>query len=40
MAVSRPLFGKAKLMINGRDRSTLIDGLAKQAAVIPDFRSW
>ena len=34
LAVSRPLFGKAKLMINGRDRSTLIDGLAKQVALV------
>ncbi|MEJ7784623.1 MAG: nuclease-related domain-containing protein [Solirubrobacteraceae bacterium] len=36
LAVSRPLFGKAKLMINGRDRSTLIDGLTKQVALVQE----
>lgn len=30
VAISKPLFGKAKLTIAGRDRSKLVDGLAKQ----------
>ena len=30
--VAEPLFGKAKLKINGRDRTKLIDGLQKQVA--------
>jgi len=36
LAVSRPLIGKAKLMINGRDRSSLIDGLAKQVTLVQE----
>jgi hypothetical protein len=32
--VATPLFGKAKLKINGRDRTKLIDGLEKQVAHI------
>ena len=34
VAVSRPLFGQPKLTINGRDRTKLIDGLAKQVALV------
>ena len=34
--VRTPLFGKAKLCINGSDRSTLVDGLAKQVAAVKD----
>jgi len=34
VAVSNPLFGQAKLTINGRDKSKLIDGLAKQVALV------
>lgn len=34
VAVSRPLFGKAKLTIAGRDKSTLMDGLAKQVGLV------
>lgn len=34
VAVSKPLFGTAKLTIAGRDKSTLIDGLAKQVALV------
>jgi Nuclease-related domain len=30
--VAKPLFGEAKLKINGRDRTKLIDGLEKQVA--------
>jgi hypothetical protein len=41
VAVSKPLFGEAKLRIAGRDRSRLADGLAQQVAavqaVIPDI---
>ena len=32
IAVTEPLFGKAKLKIDGRDRTKLIDGLEKQVA--------
>jgi Nuclease-related domain len=32
--VRAPLFGKAKLMIAGRDRTKLVEGLAKQVAVV------
>jgi hypothetical protein len=32
--VRAPLFGKAKLCINGSDRSKLVDGLAKQVAAV------
>jgi hypothetical protein len=34
VAVSKPLFGKAKLTIAGRDKSKLVDGLAKQVAFL------
>jgi hypothetical protein len=34
VAVSNPLFGQAKLTINGRDKSKLIDGLAKQVELV------
>jgi hypothetical protein len=34
VAVRRPLFGKAKLTIAGRDRSKLMDGLDKQVALV------
>lgn len=34
VAVSKPLFGKAKLTIAGRDKTKLIDGLAKQVALV------
>jgi len=34
VAVSNPLFGHAKLTINGRDKSKLIEGLAKQVALV------
>jgi hypothetical protein len=34
VAVSRPLFGQPKLTIAGRDKSKLIDGLAKQVALV------
>lgn len=34
VAVSSPLFGKAKLTIAGRDQSKLVDGLAKQVALV------
>ena len=34
VAVSNPLFGQAKLTINGRDKSKLIDGLAKQVDLV------
>jgi hypothetical protein len=33
-AVHRPLFGAAKLTINGRDKSGLIDGLDKQVGIV------
>jgi Nuclease-related domain len=32
--VRRPLFGSPKLRINGRDHTKLVDGLAKQVAVV------
>jgi len=34
VAVSRPLFGEPKLTINGRDKSKLVHGLAKQVALV------
>jgi len=34
LTVNKPLFGNAKLMINGRDRSCLTAGLAKQVALV------
>jgi hypothetical protein len=34
VAVSRPLFGQPKLIINGLDRTKLIDGLAKQVVLV------
>jgi len=34
VAVQAPLFGKAKLTIAGRDQTKLIDGLAKQVALV------
>jgi hypothetical protein len=34
VAVSRPLFGKPKLMIAGRDKTKLADGLATQVALV------
>lgn len=33
-SVSRPLFGTAKLTIAGRDRSRLVEGLARQVALV------
>ncbi len=39
VAVSRPLFGQAKLTIRGRDRSRLVDGLDNQVSrVTADVR--
>jgi Nuclease-related domain len=32
--VRKPLFGQAKLLINGRDKSKLAEGLAKQVALV------
>jgi len=32
--VSKPLFGKAKLIIGGRDQTKLVDGLAKQVGLV------
>lgn len=32
--IRRPLFGDARLVVNGRDRSKLADGLAKQVAAV------
>lgn len=41
VAISKPLFGQAKLTIAGRDRTKLVDGLTKQVAlaeaVMPDI---
>jgi len=34
VAVSSPLFGSAKLTIGGRDKTTLMDGLKKQVALV------
>lgn len=34
VAVSRPLFGQAKLTIAGRDKSKFVDGLAKQVTLV------
>jgi len=34
VAISKPLFGKAKLTINGRDKTRLVDGLAKQVGLV------
>ena len=34
VAISKPLFGKAKLTINGRDKTKLVDGLAMQVALV------
>lgn len=34
VAISKPLFGKAKLIIGGRDQTKLIDGLAKQVGLV------
>src|SRR3954469_20729216 len=34
VAVSKPLFGKAKLTIAGRDKTKLVEGLAKQVALV------
>jgi len=36
VSISTPLFGKAKLMIDGRDRTKLIDGLDRQVAAVRD----
>ena len=36
VAVSKPIVGQAKLMIAGRDKSKLVDGLAKQVALVQD----
>jgi hypothetical protein len=33
--VLKPLFGKPKLKIAGRDQTKLVDGLANQVAVVP-----
>lgn len=32
--IKRPLLGEAKLLINGRDRSMLVDGVARQAQFV------
>jgi hypothetical protein len=34
VAVSKPLFGKAKLTVAGRDKTKLVEGLAKQVALV------
>jgi hypothetical protein len=34
VAVSKPLFGNAKLTIGGRDKTKLVEGLAKQVALV------
>ena len=34
VAVAKPLFGKAKLTIGGRDRTKLVEGLAKQVNLV------
>ncbi len=34
VAICKPLFGAAKLTVAGRDRTKLIDGLAKQVALV------
>jgi hypothetical protein len=34
VAVTRPLFGQGKLLIGGRDSSKLVEGLAKQVALV------
>jgi hypothetical protein len=34
VAISKPLFGQPKLIIGSRDRSKLVDGLAKQVALV------
>jgi hypothetical protein len=34
VAVTRPLLGRPRLTIDGRDRSALVDGLAGQVAVV------
>jgi hypothetical protein len=34
VAVSKPLFGEPKLTIAGRDKTKLIDGLARQVALV------
>ena len=34
VAVSKPLFGQPKLRIAGRDKTKLVDGLAKQVALV------
>lgn len=39
VAVHAPLFGKAKLTISGRDQTKLIDGLAKQVALVTEALS-
>jgi hypothetical protein len=39
VAVHAPLFGKAKLTIAGRDQTKLIDGLAKQVALVTEAMS-
>lgn len=36
VAVHAPLFGKAKLTIAGRDQTKLVDGLAKQVALVTE----
>lgn len=35
----KPLFGKAKLTIAGRDKSVLVEGIAKQVALVATFLS-
>ena len=34
IAVSAPLLGRAKLVVGGRDHTKLVDGLAKQVAIV------
>jgi hypothetical protein len=36
VSISTPLFGEAKLMVDGRDRTKLIDGLDRQVAAVRD----
>lgn len=36
VAVTKPLFGQAKLTIAGRDKTKLVDGLTKQVALVQD----
>jgi hypothetical protein len=34
--VERPLLGKPKLLVNGRDRTKIVDGLDRQVAAVRD----